>query len=132
MPSFASSQDGLDEAQSPSSCASRYQFDGAFSKTSSRVTLEPLTRLAKLSFRQRGVYDEAFRCVSPEARETPCTFDVATISPYTAYTDDFGNGNTGSCVLMLVGQTTEICSPAFCITTGVERSFWPESGVPGR
>jgi hypothetical protein len=61
MPSFASPQDGLDEAQSPSSCASRYQFDGAFSKTSSRVTLEPLTRLAKLSFRQRGVYDEAFR-----------------------------------------------------------------------
>ena len=60
MPSFASSQDRL-EAQSPSSCASRYQFDGAFSKTSSRVTLEPLTRLAKLSFRQRGVYDEAFR-----------------------------------------------------------------------
>lgn len=34
MPSFASSQDGLDEAQSPSSCASGYQFDGAFSKTS--------------------------------------------------------------------------------------------------
>src|ERR1700681_2358969 len=32
---------------------------------------------------------------------------------------------------MLVGQTTEICSPAFCITTGVERSFWPESGVCG-
>ena len=28
---------------------------------------------------------------------------------------------------MLVGQTTEMCSPAFCITTGVERSFWPES-----
>src|SRR4051812_43379525 len=51
---------------------------------------------------------------------------------YAAYTDDFGSGNTGSCVLMLVGQTTEICSPAFCITTGVERSFWPESGVPGR
>ena len=40
MPSFASSQDGLDEAQSPSSCASRYQFDGAFSKTSSRATDE--------------------------------------------------------------------------------------------
>ena len=32
------------------SCASRYQFDGAFSKTSCRVTLEPLTRLAKPSF----------------------------------------------------------------------------------
>ena len=41
--------------------------------------------------------------------------------PYAAYTDDFGSGNTGSCVRILVGHTTEICSPAFCITTGVER-----------
>ena len=32
---------------------------------------------------------------------------------------------------ILVGHTTEICSPAFCITTGVERSFWPDIGVPG-
>jgi hypothetical protein len=51
---------------------------------------------------------------------------------YAEYTDDFGSGNTGSCVLILVGQTTEMCSPAFCITTGVERSFWPDIGVPGR
>src|SRR5262245_13993825 len=48
-----------------------------------------------------------------------------------AYTEDFGNGKTGSCVRMLSGQTTEICSPAFCITTGVERSFWPDIGVSG-
>jgi len=40
MPSFASSQDGLDEAQSPSSCASRCQFDGAFSKTPSSSLLK--------------------------------------------------------------------------------------------
>lgn len=58
--------------------------------------------------------------------------DEPAAMPYAAYTDDFGSGNTGSCVRMLVGHTTEICSPAFCITTGVERSFWPESGVPGR
>src|SRR5262249_23783972 len=48
-----------------------------------------------------------------------------------AYIDEAGSGRTGSWVLMLAGQTTEICSPAFCITTGVERSFWPESCVPG-
>ena len=30
---------------------------------------------------------------------------------------------------MLVGQTTEMCSPEFCMTTGVERSFCPASGV---
>ena len=58
--------------------------------------------------------------------------EAQSLSPYAAYTDDFGSGNTGSWVRMLVGHTTEICWPAFCITTGVERSFWPASGVPGR
>ena len=37
----------------------------------------------------------------------------------------------GAWVWILVGQTTEMCSPAFCMTTGVERSFCPESCVPG-
>ena len=45
--------------------------------------------------------------------------------------DSFGSGNTGACVWILVGHTTEMCSPAFCITTGVERSFCPDIGVPG-
>src|SRR3954454_18142273 len=71
--------------------------------------------------------------VSPHKRGArQAAVGVATNRPYVAYTDDFGSGNTGSWVRMLVGQTTEICSPAFCITTGVERSFWPASGVPGR
>ena len=37
----------------------------------------------------------------------------------------------GPACWMLVGQTTVMCSPAFCITTGVERSFCPDIGVPG-
>ena len=49
----------------------------------------------------------------------------------TRYTDPFGSGNTGSCVRILVGHTTVMRSPAFCITTGVERSFWPAIGAPG-
>jgi len=32
---------------------------------------------------------------------------------------------------MLTGHTTVMFSPLFCITTGVERSFWPDIGVPG-
>src|SRR5436190_23054884 len=51
---------------------------------------------------------------------------------YAAYTEDFGSGNTGAWVWMLVGHTTEMFSPAFCITTGVERSFCPDIDVPGR
>ena len=50
---------------------------------------------------------------------------------YAPYTDDFGSGSTGSWVRMLVGHTTVMRSPAFCITTGVERSFWPAIGVSG-
>ena len=50
---------------------------------------------------------------------------------YAPYTDPFGSGNTGSCVRILVGHTTVMRSPAFCITTGVERSFWPAIGAPG-
>jgi hypothetical protein len=62
------------------------QFDRAFSKTFSGVTLEPLTRLAKPSFRQRALYDEAFgQFASPRKREArDCTFDVAINSPYAA------------------------------------------------
>ena len=51
--------------------------------------------------------------------------------PYAPYTEDFGSGSTGSWVRMLVGHTTVMRSPAFCITTGVERSFWPAIGVSG-
>jgi len=59
MPSFASSRTASTRPKVPLP-ALRDTSRGAFSKTSSRVTLEPLTRLAKLSFRQRASMTRLF------------------------------------------------------------------------
>ena len=42
-----------------------------------------------------------------------------------------GSGITGGTFWIAVGQTTRIFPLTYCITTGVERSFWPESCAPG-
>ena len=42
-----------------------------------------------------------------------------------------GSGITGSIVLIAAGQAIFVSPPMYCITTGLERSFWPAISVPG-
>src|SRR5438067_58236 len=52
-------------------------------------------------------------------------------SAYFAYACPFGNGNTGSAVLISFGHTTVVLPSTNCITTAMERSFCPAICVPG-
>src|SRR5215468_3760328 len=56
---------------------------------------------------------------------------VQAATRYCAYGWPFGNGSTGSVVRIAVGQAMKVRPPTYYITTGDERSFWPDIWVPG-
>src|SRR5207247_8300092 len=48
-----------------------------------------------------------------------------------AYACPLGSGSTASTVLVLDGQAILVTPSMYCITTGEERSFWPDIWLPG-
>src|SRR6516164_408251 len=112
---------GLIETASEVCSLSHWERGGVRGSGLSKV--QPLTRIALDDASHRQEQSDLSPLGRGEWHSWMGRFQLRLISRYAAYTDDFGSGNIASWVLILSGQTTEMCSPAFCITTGVERSF---------